>query len=68
MAISNTDAARGTAVLVFSQACYFVLGYFAVVLLAREFGPVTYGAYGVIMSVLVWLEESAEICDSVRYR
>ena len=41
-----------------SQACVFVLGYFAVVLLAREFGPVTYGAYGVIMSVLVWLEES----------
>ena len=58
MAISNTEAARGTAVLVFSQACFFVLGYFAVVLLAREFGPVTYGAYGVIMSVLVWLEES----------
>ena len=45
--------------MVCSQACFFVLGYFAVVLLAREFGPVTYGAYGVIMSVLVWLEESA---------
>jgi stage V sporulation protein B len=59
MAFSNTDAARGTAVMVFSQACFFILGYFAVVLLAREFGPVTYGAYGVIMSVLVWLEESA---------
>ena len=59
MAISNTEAARGTAVMVCSQACFFVLGYFAVVLLAREFGPVTYGAYGVIMSVLVWLEESA---------
>ena len=57
MAFRNTDAARGTAVLVFSQACFFILGYFAVVLLAREFGPVTYGAYGVIMSVLVWLEE-----------
>jgi O-antigen/teichoic acid export membrane protein len=59
MAFSNTDAARGTAVLVFSQACFFILGYFVVVLLARGFGPVTYGAYGVIMSVLVWLEESA---------
>ena len=58
MAVTNTEAARGTAVLVFSQVCYFVLGYLAVVLLAREFGPATYGAYGVIMSVLVWLEES----------
>jgi stage V sporulation protein B len=56
-AITNA-AARGTAVLVFSQGCYFVLGYFAVVILAREFGPAAYGAYGVIISVLVWLEES----------
>jgi stage V sporulation protein B len=58
MAPTNTEAARGTAVLVFSQSCYLILGYFAVVFLAREFGPVAYGAYGVIMSVLVWLEES----------
>jgi stage V sporulation protein B len=54
----KATAARGTAVLVFSQGCYFALGYFAVVCLAREFGPVAYGAYGVVMSVLVWLEES----------
>jgi stage V sporulation protein B len=58
MSVTNTEAARGTAVLVFSQSCYFILGYFAVVFLAREFGPAAYGAYGVIMSVLVWLEES----------
>ena len=58
MTATNTDAARGTAVLAFSQGCYFVLGYLAVVFLAREFGPATYGIYGVIMSVLVWLEES----------
>jgi O-antigen/teichoic acid export membrane protein len=50
--------AQGTAILVISQSCYFVLGYVAVVLMAREFGPAAYGAYGVIMSVLVWLEES----------
>lgn len=54
----NATAARGTAVLVFSQGCYFVLGYFAVIFLAREFGPGAYGAYGVVMSVLIWLEES----------
>ena len=54
----NKTLARGTAVLAISQGCYFVLGYLAVVLLAREFGPAAYGAYGVVMSVLVWLEES----------
>jgi stage V sporulation protein B len=54
----NATAARGTAVLVLSQSCMLVLGYLTVVIMAREFGPVTYGAYGVIMSVLVWLEES----------
>ena len=54
----NATAARGTAVLVLSQACFLVLGYLAVVIMAREFGPATYGAYGVIMSVLVWLEEA----------
>ena len=58
MLSTNTDAARGTAALVFSQGCYFALGYLAVVLLARQFGPATYGAYGLIISVLVWLEES----------
>jgi O-antigen/teichoic acid export membrane protein len=58
MADGSTVAARGTAILSLSQGCYFVLGYLAVVLLAREFGPAAYGAYGVIMSVLVWLEET----------
>ncbi len=54
----NATLARGTAVLVISQGCYYVLGYLAVVLMAREFGPAAYGAYGVVMSVLIWLEES----------
>ena len=54
----NATAARGTAVLALSRGCYFILGYLAVVLLARELGPAIYGTYGVIISVLVWLEES----------
>jgi O-antigen/teichoic acid export membrane protein len=45
-------------VLVLGQGSYFVLGYLAVVFLARELGPSSYGVYGVIMSVLVWLEQS----------
>jgi PST family polysaccharide transporter len=58
MAAKTGTAARGTAALVFSRGCYFLLGYLAVVLLAREFGPAAYGVYGVIMAILVWLEES----------
>jgi O-antigen/teichoic acid export membrane protein len=55
----SRTAARGTVALVLTQGLYFTLGYLAVVLLAREMGPAAYGAYGVIMSVLVWLEQSA---------
>ena len=58
MITTNTTAARGTVALVLSKGLYFVLGYLAVVLLARELGPSSYGVYGVVMSVLVWLEQS----------
>ena len=42
--------------LTFSQGCFFILGYFTVVLLARELGPQLYATYGVILSVLLWME------------
>jgi O-antigen/teichoic acid export membrane protein len=54
-------AAHGTVALVLSRGCYFFLGYLVVVVLARSFGPAVYGAYGVIMAVLVWLEQSARM-------
>ena len=54
------SAARGTILLVASRGGYFVLGYLSVVLLARGLGPAAYGAYGVIMSVLVWLEQAGK--------
>jgi len=50
-------AARGTVALVLSQGCYFFFGYLAVVLLARALGPRDYALYGVVLSVLVWLEQ-----------
>jgi len=53
-----TSAARGTVAMVAGQAAYFVIGYAVVVVLAREMGPALYGSYGVIMSVLVWVEQS----------
>ncbi len=58
MATTSGTAVRGTIMLVASRGCYFVLGYVAVVILARLLGPAAYGAYGVIMSVLAWLEQS----------
>ena len=55
----STSASRGALVIVAGRGLFFFIGYLVVVLLAREMGPVAYGAYGVIMSVLVWLEQSA---------
>jgi stage V sporulation protein B len=49
-------AARGTVQLIFARGCFMVGGYFIAVTLARELGPVDFGVYGVIMSVLVWIE------------
>ena len=61
MASSTTSsAARGTILLVASRGGYFVLGYLSVVLLARGLGPAAYGAYGVLMSILVWLEQAGK--------
>jgi O-antigen/teichoic acid export membrane protein len=42
--------------LTLSQGCFFVLGYLTVVLLARELGPQLYATYGVVLSVLLWME------------
>lgn len=53
------SAAHSTIALVLSRGVYFFLGYVVAVLLARGLGPVAYGSYGVIMAVLVWLEQSA---------
>lgn len=58
--MSSSTASRGTIALVLTQGTYFVLGYLVVVVLARELGPAAYGIYGVIMSVLVWAEQSAK--------
>jgi len=53
----RSSAARGTMALVLSQGCYFFFGYLAVVLLARALGPQDYAIYGIVLSVLVWLEQ-----------
>ncbi len=55
----SQNLSRGALALVVIHGVYFALGYLVVVILARELGPVAYGAYAVIMSVLVWAEQSA---------
>ena len=57
--VTSSTASRGTIALVLTQGTYLLLGYVVVVVLARELGPAAYGTYGVIMSVVVWLEQSA---------
>jgi O-antigen/teichoic acid export membrane protein len=49
-------AARGTIELLVARGCFLVSGYLIAVILARGLGPLEYGVYGVVMSLLVWLE------------
>ena len=48
--------ARGTIQLFLARGCFLVSGYIISVILARGLGPADFGVYGVIMSVLVWIE------------
>jgi stage V sporulation protein B len=49
---------RGTAHLMVAQMVLLVSGFAVSVLLARGLGPVDFGVYGVVMSVLGWLERT----------
>ncbi len=49
--------AGGGLQVVLARAAFYALGYLATVALARGLGPVDYGAYGVVLSVLVWVEQ-----------
>jgi O-antigen/teichoic acid export membrane protein len=42
--------------LMLARGCFMVSGYLISVILARGLGPIAFGLYGVIMSVLVWTE------------
>jgi stage V sporulation protein B len=48
--------ARGTVQLFLARGCFLASGYVISVILARGLGPAEFGVYGVIMSVLVWIE------------
>ncbi len=44
------------ALLAFSQAVYVLSGYFVNIVLAKRLGPVEFGLFGLVLSILVWLE------------
>ena len=54
---SSGHAARGTLQLVLGRLALFGLDYLVTIILARQLGPVEYGVYGIILSVLVWVEQ-----------
>jgi len=48
--------ARGTIYLIMGQIAFLVSGYAIHLSLARYLGPETYGMYGLIISLLIWVE------------
>jgi len=53
-------AARGTVHLLIGRIYFMAAGYVIAVVLARGLGPVAYGTYGLIMSMLLWLEVASD--------
>jgi stage V sporulation protein B len=59
--MAENRAARGTVQLVISQGCLFASGYVITVLLARGLGPEDYGIYGIVLSILFWVEQMSRL-------
>ena len=57
--MSDTTAARGTIQQLIARGIFMVSGFVVTVILTRELGPADYGVYGLIMSVLLWVEMGA---------
>lgn len=54
--MNDKPAARGTIHLTLARFCFMASGYVISVVLARGLGPAAYGVYGVVMSLLLWIE------------
>jgi O-antigen/teichoic acid export membrane protein len=48
--------AKGTVQIMLGRMVLFASGYFVAMLLARRLGPAEYGLYGIILSVVLWIE------------
>jgi O-antigen/teichoic acid export membrane protein len=47
---------QGTVQIMIGRMVLFASGYFVAMLLARRLGPAEYGLYGIILSVVLWIE------------
>jgi len=47
---------QGTVQIMLGRMVLFASGYFVAMLLARRLGPAEYGLYGIILSVVLWIE------------
>ena len=56
---STVLVAYGTAQIVISRGCFYAIGFLASMILARGLGPANYGVYGLVMSVLLWIEQTS---------
>ena len=54
--MAQRKVARGTVYLMAGQIIFLTSGYAVHVGLARYLGPETYGMYGVVISLLIWVE------------
>jgi O-antigen/teichoic acid export membrane protein len=52
--------ARGGVQVVVARAAFYGLAYFSILMLARGLGPVHYGVYGLVISVVGWIEQVAQ--------
>ena len=55
-AITTESLERGTRLLLVARVCFFACSYAATALLARKLGAASFGIYGVIISILLWIE------------
>jgi len=54
----GSHAARGVLQGVVGRALSFVFAYVTTIILARRLGPAAYGTYGIVISVLLWIEQT----------
>ncbi len=53
---ASRSTATGALILMAAQGIYLLLGFLIQVILGRCYGAVNYGLYGIVMSILIWVE------------
>src|SRR5215831_11180634 len=53
--------AKGTVQIMIGRVILFASGYLVTMILARRLGPAEYGLYGIILSVVLWIEAIGDL-------